>query len=61
MFQNANLSVRVTDEFMSAVAENKSWKTRWVSDKSDTEPPTYQARDVLNRMADCAWPRGPRI
>lgn len=55
MFQNANLSVRVTDEFMSAVAENKSWKTRWVSDKSDTEPPTYQARDVLNRMADCAW------
>jgi len=55
MFQNANLSVRVTDEFMSAVAENKSWKTRWVSEKSDTEPPTYQARDVLNRMADCAW------
>lgn len=55
MFQNANLSVRVTDEFMAAVSENKSWKTRWVSDKSDTEPPTYQARDVLNRMADCAW------
>ncbi|MCE3017305.1 MAG: vitamin B12-dependent ribonucleotide reductase [Pirellula sp.] len=55
MFQNANLSVRVTDEFMTAVAENKPWKTRWVSDKSDTEPPTYQARDVLNRMADCAW------
>ena len=55
MFQNANLSVRVTDEFMAAVSENKSWKTRWVSDKSDTEPPTYQAREVLNRMADCAW------
>lgn len=55
MFQNANLSVRVTDEFMAAVSENKSWKTRWVSDKSDTEPPVYQARDVLNRMADCAW------
>lgn len=55
MFQNANLSVRVTDEFMQAVSENKVWKTRWVSDKCDVEPPTYQARDILDRMADCAW------
>jgi ribonucleoside-diphosphate reductase alpha chain len=55
MFQNANLSVRVTDEFMSAVSENKPWKTRWVSDKCEAEPPTYQARDILNRMSDCAW------
>lgn len=55
MFQNANLSVRVTDEFMQAVSDNKVWKTRWVSDKCDIEPPTYQARDILERMADCAW------
>ncbi|XZE34105.1 vitamin B12-dependent ribonucleotide reductase [Pirellulaceae bacterium SH501] len=55
MFQNANLSVRVTDEFMSAVSENKPWKTRWVSDKCEAEPPTYQARDILNRMSECAW------
>ncbi|AMV31901.1 Vitamin B12-dependent ribonucleotide reductase [Pirellula sp. SH-Sr6A] len=55
MFQNANLSVRVTDEFMSAVADNKAWKTRWVSDKCEAEPPTYQARDILNRMSECAW------
>ncbi|MEQ1826366.1 MAG: vitamin B12-dependent ribonucleotide reductase [Pirellula sp.] len=55
MFQNANLSVRVTDEFMQAVSENKVWKTRWVSDKCDIEPPTYQAKDILKRMAECAW------
>jgi ribonucleoside-diphosphate reductase alpha chain len=55
MFQNANLSVRVTDEFMNAVAENKVWKTRWVSDKCEIEPPTYQAKEVLKRMAECAW------
>ncbi len=55
MFQNANLSVRVTDEFMNAVAENKTWKTRWVSDKSDQESPTYQAKEILRRMSECAW------
>ena len=55
MFQNANLSVRVTDEFMQAVAENKTWKTRWVSDKCEIEPPTYQAKDILKRMSECAW------
>ena len=55
MFQNANLSVRVTDEFMQAVADNKVWKTRWVSDKCDIEPPTYQAKDILARMSECAW------
>jgi ribonucleoside-diphosphate reductase alpha chain len=55
MFQNANLSVRVTDEFMQAVADDKVWKTRWVSDRCEEEAPTYQAKDVLNRMAECAW------
>ena len=55
MFQNANLSVRVTDEFMEAVSEDKLWKTRWISEKCSVEPPTYRAREVLDRMADCAW------
>ncbi len=55
MFQNANLSVRVTDEFMDAVKHNKTWKTRWVSDKCEEEPPTFEAKTILNRMAECAW------
>ena len=55
MFQNANLSVRVTDEFMEAVRQNKAWKTRWVSEKSEGDAPTYEAKKILERMADCAW------
>jgi ribonucleoside-diphosphate reductase alpha chain len=55
MFQNANLSVRLTDEFMQAVGDDQVWSTRWISDKCKEEPPKYQAREILNRMADCAW------
>ena len=29
-FQNANLSVRVTDDYMEAVRDSKTWQTRWV-------------------------------
>ncbi len=54
-FQNANLSVRVTDEFMQAVREGKRWQTRWVSDKASGQPPEYDARELLNKMAECAW------
>jgi ribonucleoside-diphosphate reductase alpha chain len=32
MFQNSNNSVRVTDEFMRAVIDDKEWKTRAITD-----------------------------
>ncbi len=54
-FQNANLSVRVTDDFMEAVRDGQQWSTAWVSKKSTGEAPKFAARDLLNRMADCAW------
>ncbi|MCI0744596.1 MAG: vitamin B12-dependent ribonucleotide reductase, partial [Verrucomicrobia subdivision 3 bacterium] len=54
LFQNANLSVRVTDEFMQAVNEDKEWRTHWVTNPSK-DGPTFQARDVMARMAECAW------
>ncbi len=54
-FQNANLSVRVTDDYMEAVRNNQRWRTRWVTDRPAQDPPEYDARELLNKMADCAW------
>jgi ribonucleoside-diphosphate reductase alpha chain len=54
LFQNANLSVRVTDEFMETAEKGGKWHTRWVTDPSRSGP-TYEAKGLLNRMADCAW------
>ncbi|HTM54840.1 MAG TPA: vitamin B12-dependent ribonucleotide reductase [Pirellulales bacterium] len=57
LFQNANLSVRVTDDFMQAVVDNKTWNTRWVTEPNKPGP-SWPARDVLARMAECAWSCG---
>jgi ribonucleoside-diphosphate reductase alpha chain len=54
-FQNANLSVRVTDDYMQAVQEGRPWKTRWVTDRPTHEAPQYDAKELLNKMAECAW------
>ena len=54
-FQNANLSVRLTDDFMEAVASGDKWTTTWVSDKARGEAPTYDAKELLGKMAECAW------
>ncbi len=57
LFQNANLSVRLTDEFMEAVDRDDSWTTRWITDSSKAGP-SFKAREVLDRMAECAWQCG---
>lgn len=54
LFQNANLSVRLTDEFMETVDRDGKWATRWVTDPTK-EGPTFSARELLSRMAECAW------
>jgi ribonucleoside-diphosphate reductase alpha chain len=55
-FQNANNSVRVTDDFMRAVVENKPWSTRYVTNGEISE--TFQARDLLRKLAEATWQCG---
>ncbi len=52
-FQNANHSVRVTDEFMEAVVDDKQWTTKAVVDGRVID--TYKARDVWKDIAEAAW------
>ncbi len=51
-FQNANNSVRVTDEFMQAVQNDGDWSTRFV--KSGEVAKTYRARELLRMIAEAA-------
>jgi len=52
-FQNANHSVRATDEFMQAVEEDKVWITKAVTDGKPMDE--YRARDLMFMIADSTF------
>jgi ribonucleoside-diphosphate reductase alpha chain len=56
-FQNENLSVRVTDEFMRAVIEDRDWTTHWVTDPNRPGP-SYKARELMLAIAEGTWTCG---
>jgi ribonucleoside-diphosphate reductase alpha chain len=52
-YQNANNSVRVTDEFMERAEHGEEWELAARTDGSVID--RVNARDVLNQIADAAW------
>jgi ribonucleoside-diphosphate reductase alpha chain len=52
-YQNANNSVRVTDEFMKAVEEDRDWNLNAVVDGTPVR--TIRARDLWRQIAEAAW------
>ncbi|MBL9020302.1 MAG: vitamin B12-dependent ribonucleotide reductase [Myxococcales bacterium] len=52
-YQNANHSVRVTDDFMNAVLRDGEFSTKSVTDGKKVE--TFKARELMRKMADAAW------
>jgi ribonucleoside-diphosphate reductase alpha chain len=55
-FQNANNSVRVTDEFMRAVERDAEFTTRTVKDGEPVK--TFKARDLMRKIAEATWQCG---
>ncbi len=52
-YQNANHSVRVSDDFMKAALEDKEWSTKSI--KNNKPMDTFRARDLLRQIAEAAW------
>ncbi len=52
-FQNANNSVRVTDDFMYAVLRDTDFSTRAVKDGHPVN--TFKAKELLNKISEATW------
>jgi ribonucleoside-diphosphate reductase alpha chain len=55
-FQNANNSVRATDEFMQAVVDDKDWWTKSLVNGENIKK--YRARDLMRSLSEATWQCG---
>jgi ribonucleoside-diphosphate reductase alpha chain len=55
-FQNANNSVRVTDDFMIAVMRDTEFSTKSIVDGRVVT--TYKAKDLMNKISEATWQCG---
>jgi ribonucleoside-diphosphate reductase alpha chain len=55
-FQNANNSVRVTDDFMYAVVRDTDFSTRAIRDGAVVN--TFKAKDLLKKVSEATWQCG---
>jgi len=53
-FQNANHSVRVTDEFMRSYEKGGDWHTRAVTDPERVMD-TFKSRELMRKISESAW------
>ena len=52
-FQNANNSVRLSDEFLKAVEDDKEWQTKFITTGKVAD--TFKARELMHEVSQAAW------
>lgn len=53
--EKANISIRVSDEFMEAAIQDRDWVTEFTSLETGTITRTFRARDLLKLLAKRNW------
>jgi len=58
LFQNANHSVRVKEEFFEAVENDDEWELTWRGDGTIEDTKKVSARALMRQIAEAAWHSG---
>ena len=53
--EKANISIRVSDDFMEAAIHDEDWTTEFTSEETGTITKTFKARDLLKLLAKRNW------